>query len=62
MTGHVEAVGRAVNKDQLMEIMMALCHEALHCLGKVREETLLFTTSKAAAPKPDTGVKDSLNS
>ena len=53
MTGHVEAVGRAVNKDQLMEIMTVLRHEVLHCLGKVHEETLLFTSSKAAAPKPD---------
>ena len=35
MTGHVEAVGRAVNKDQLMEIMTVLRHEVLHCLGKV---------------------------
>lgn len=53
MTGHVEAVGRAMNKGHLMEIMTALHHDVLHCLGKVREENLLFTTSKAAAPKPD---------
>lgn len=53
MTGHVEAVGKAVNKDRLMEITVALCHEVLHCLGKLCEETLLFTTSKTAAPKPD---------
>lgn len=56
-TGHLEAVGRAANKDQLMEIMTALHHEAMHCFGNVHEETLVFTNSKAAALKPDTQVE-----
>lgn len=51
MTGLLEAVGRAVSKDQLMEIMTALHHEVLCYLVKVCKETIMFTT--AAAPKPD---------
>ena len=40
-----------------MEIMMALHHEILHYLSKACEETLLFVTSKAAAPKLDRKVE-----
>lgn len=42
-----------MNKEQLTEMTRALHHEVLYCLGKVHEETLLFTTSKAVTPKPD---------
>lgn len=48
-----------MNKEQLMQMTSALHHEVLYRLGKVCEETLLLTTSKAVTPKPDrAGGKD----